>query len=353
MKHRNLIIFLAAALPAAASVQGDSSRGAVLFEQQKCVNCHSVNGNGGKSGPDLGKLTAKAFTPVTLLTDIWNHAPAMWPAMEAAGVATPKLNAQQSADIFAYLYLARYSGVTGDAAKGRKVFIAKGCAECHNITSTNASGGAAVMKWESIVDAIELSRQMWVHSPQMRQAAKDRGVKFQNISAAEMTDMIAYLKSLPQTKMLTAKFSPASAETGETLFKVKGCVGCHQGSNALPKAGTFKSMADFAAAMWNHSASMRQTSLIRPEEMTRLVGYLFSMQFEKLPGDASRGERLLQAKACNSCHRTAPKASTPYEMISGVWVHGPEMKKEAASGKAGWPKLSEAEMADLMAALRK
>jgi hypothetical protein len=29
------------------------------------------------------------------------------------------------------------------------------------------------------------------------------------------------------------------------------------------------------------------------------------------------------------------------------------MKKEAAAGKAGWPKLSEGEMADLMAALRK
>lgn len=353
MKLRNLIILLAAALPAAASIQGDASRGAVLFEQQKCVNCHAVSGSGGKPGPDLGKLAGKQFTPVTLLTDLWNHAPAMWQAMEAAGVANPKLNAQQSADIFAYLYLARYSGGTGDAAKGRKVFIAKGCAECHNITSTNASGGAAVMKWESIVDGIELARQMWVHAPQMRQAAADQGVKFQNISAAEMTDMIAYLKSLPQTKGLTAKFAPASAETGETLFTVKGCVGCHQGSKALPKPGSFKSMADFAAAMWNHSSAMRQASTMRPEEMTRLVGYLFSKQFDKLPGDASRGERLLQAKACNSCHKTAPKASTPYEMISAVWVHGPAMKKESAAGKAAWPKLSEAEMADLMAVLRK
>ncbi|MBA3973105.1 MAG: hypothetical protein C0504_02670 [Candidatus Solibacter sp.] len=353
MMFRNLIIVLAAALPAAASIQGDASRGAVLFEQQKCVACHAVNGDAGKPGPDLGRLAGKQFTPVTLLTALWNHAPAMWRAMEAADVATPKLTAQQSADVFAYLYVARYSGAAGDAAKGRKVFVSKGCAECHNITSANASGGAAVMKWESIVDSIELARQMWVHSPQMRQAAKDSGLKFQDIPAAEMGDMIAYLKSLPQTRGLTAKFAPASAETGETLFAVKGCVGCHQGSKALPKAGPFKSMADFAAAMWNHSAVMRQTSGIRPEEMTRLVGYLFSKQFDQLPGDASRGERLMQAKACNGCHRTAPKASTPYEMISAVWVHGPAMKKEPGAGKAGWPKLSEAEMADLMAALRK
>lgn len=209
------------------------------------------------------------------------------------------------------------------------------------------------MKWESIVDSIELARQMWVHAPQMRQTAAERGVKFHDISAAEMGEVIAYLKSLPQTKGLTAKFAPASAETGETLFTVKGCVSCHQGSRTLPKQGSFKSMAGFAAAMWNHSAAMRQTSIIRPEEMTRLVGYLFSKQFDQLPGNASRGERLLKSKGCNGCHRKAPKASTPYEMISAVWVHGPAMKKQAAAGKAGWPKLSESEMADLMAALRK
>lgn len=353
MTYRSFAILIAAALPAAASIQGDSSRGATLFEQQKCATCHAVSGAGGKTGPDLGKMAGKPFTPSTLVADLWNHAPAMWPAMDAAGIANPKLNAQQSADLFAFLYLARFSGGPGDAARGRKVFIAKSCAECHNITSANASGGAAVMKWESLVDSIELARQMWVHSPQMRQAATDMKMKFPDMSAREMADMIVYLQSLPQTKALTAKFAPASAETGETLFNAKGCAGCHQGSNALPKAGTFKSVADFAAAMWNHSAAMRQGTQLRPEEMTRLVGYLFSMQFEKPAGDAARGERLLQAKSCNGCHKTAPKAATAYEMISAVWVHGPTMTRQTVEKKAAWPKLSEAEMADLMAALRK
>jgi len=105
--------------------------------------------------------------------------------------------------------------------------------------------------------------------------------------------------------------------------------------------------------MWNHSAAMRLSSPLRPEEMTRLVGYLFSKQFEKVAGDAARGERLLLAKTCNGCHKTAPKASTAYEMISAVWVHGPTMKRQTAEKKAAWPKFSEAEMADLMAVLRK
>lgn len=354
MKRHNTIAFLiAAALPAAAAIQGDSTRGAVLFEQQKCATCHPVSGEGGKGGPDLAKLPTKRFSPVTMVADLWNHAPAMWTAMAGAGIANPKLNAQQSADLFAYLYLARFGGGPGDAARGRKVFISKGCAQCHNITSASNSGAPAVMKWESLVDVIELSRQLWVHSPQMRQAAAAQKIKFQNISTPEMADMIAYLKSLPQTRSLQAKFAPASAETGETLFDLKGCAGCHRDAAALTKGPAFKSAADFATAMWNHSASMKQTSVLRPEEMTRIVGFLFAKQFEQLPGDASRGEHLLQAKSCNGCHKNAPKASTPYEMISAVWVHGPAMKRASAEKKAAWPKLSESEMADLMAVLRK
>lgn len=352
-RYHTIAIVIAAALPAAAAIQGDSTRGAILFQQQKCVNCHAISGAGGKTGPDLAKLPSKPFSPVTLVSDLWNHAPAMWNAMAGAGIENPKLNAQQSADLFAYLYLARFGGSPGDANRGRKVFISKGCADCHNITSANNSGGPAVMKWESLVDVIELSRQLWIHSPQMRQAAAAQKIKFQNISTPEMADMIAYLKSLPQTKPLQSKFAPASAETGERLFEVKGCAGCHRDVTALTKGTVFKSAADFATAMWNHSASMKQTSIIRPEEMTRLVGFLFSKQFERLPGDASRGEHLLRTKTCNGCHKTAPKASTPYEMISAVWIHGPAMKKASADKQAAWPKLSESEMADLMAVLRK
>jgi cytochrome c551/c552 len=353
MTYQNLIVLLAAALPAAASIQGDSMRGAAVFEQYKCATCHSIGGAGGGSAPDLDKMPGKPFTPAALLAGLWNHAPAMGQAMETARVAAPKLTAQQSADLFTYIYLARFGGGPGDAARGRKTFVSKGCAECHNITSANASGGAAVMKWESLVDVIELSRQLWVHSPQMRKAAADRKMKIQEISAREMGDMMAYLKSLPQTKSLPAKFAPSSAETGETLFAAKGCAGCHQGASALPKPGTFGSAADFAASMWNHSAAMKQPMPLRPEEMTRLTGYLFSKQFEQPSGDASRGERLLQAKSCNGCHKAAPKASTPYEMISAVWVHGAAMKKASAENKAAWPKLSDAEMTDLLAVLRK
>src|ERR1035438_2251665 len=35
-------------------IPGDSERGARLFENQRCVECHSVNGKGGKMGMDLG-----------------------------------------------------------------------------------------------------------------------------------------------------------------------------------------------------------------------------------------------------------------------------------------------------------
>ena len=52
---------------AAAALQvvpGDSDRGAKLFETEQCIQCHSVNGRGGKIGPDLsvvGPCPIEAF----------------------------------------------------------------------------------------------------------------------------------------------------------------------------------------------------------------------------------------------------------------------------------------------------
>ena len=47
-------------------IPGDSERGARLFENERCVQCHSVNGKGGKMGMDLSARVDRGFTPALL-----------------------------------------------------------------------------------------------------------------------------------------------------------------------------------------------------------------------------------------------------------------------------------------------
>jgi len=338
---------------------GDSEKGAALFKSQNCVTCHSINGEGGKSAPDLGKRSSRGYTPSDLTALMWNHAPQMWTAMDAAGIARPKLNSSQAADLFAFFFAARFFEHQGDAGRGRKAFAEKGCAECHNISSTNAGGGPAVMKWESVADPIELSRQMWNHSAKMRESMKAKSIKVPELTPAEMNDITVYLQNLPATRNLKTHFSPASPETGEMLFQVKGCAGCHKDVTALAKPGGFRTASDFAASMWNHSAKMQVKSELRPEEMKRLVGYLWALQFAAEGGTAARGAKVFEAKGCINCHGKGAERvlalgdrANSYEMISVLWGHGPEMRKQMTAKGVTWPRFQNTEMVDLLAYLR-
>jgi mono/diheme cytochrome c family protein len=359
MKRIFLALVAGAVVSQAAVLVGDSSRGAALFKSQNCETCHSVNGEGGKMAPDLGKRSSRGYSPSDLAALMWNHAPQMWSAMEKANLTKPKLDSQQSADLFAFFFAARYFEKKGDAGRGRQLFVSKGCAECHNITSTNGLGGTPVMKWASVTDPIELARQMWNHSPKMRDTMNAKGMKMPILTALEMNDISVYLQNLPQTKNLKPEFAPASPATGEVLFTAKGCIGCHVGDNSLAKKSSMRTAGEFAASMWNHSSRMKQQSELLPEEMRRLVGYIWALQFTNDDGLAARGQKVFESRGCATCHDKgqAPKLAmgdraNSYEMISVLWGHGPSMQKQMASQGIKWPRFENTDMSDLLAYLK-
>jgi mono/diheme cytochrome c family protein len=351
---------LAVCVAATAAVPlGDATRGAGLFRNQKCVTCHSINGEGGKGGPDLGRSVSREYTPALLASVMWNHAPAMWSAMEKASIAAPKLDSQQAADLFAYFFAARFFEQKGDAGRGRKAFAEKGCAQCHNIGEGNGSTGTAVLKWAAVTDPIELARQMWNHSPQMKTAMAAKGVKMPAMTALEMNDITVYLQNLPGAKSLKPQFSPASAATGAELFAAKGCVSCHKGEKPLGKTGGLRSGAELAAAMWNHPGKVPQRGELRPEEMKRLVGYLWALQFADEGGVAARGAKAFEAKGCGGCHGPSnrPKLAHgemdhSFGMVAVLWSHGPAMQKQMSAKGVQWPRFVNSDMADVLAFLR-
>src|SRR5207253_11332200 len=117
-----------------------------------------VNGRGGKMGLDLGRVVHRNYTPAHLTAAMWNHAPTMWGAMEAAKIQTPKLTAQGAADLFAFFYSARFFDKPGEAATGKAMFEARRCGTCHGIADSRAESATPVAQWESLADPILLVR---------------------------------------------------------------------------------------------------------------------------------------------------------------------------------------------------
>ncbi len=355
LSMRSIAIFLvfASAAWSAEVIPGDARKGAEIFSSQRCVVCHSVNGEGGHSAPDLGKRTGRDYSPAQMAGLMWNHAPTMWEAMEKSGIARPKITSDDAADLFAYFFAARYFERPGDAARGRQYFVSKGCSGCHNISTPGTSGAKPVAEWQALASPIDLARNMWNHAPQMEERFSKENRKWPELTAQELTDILVYLQNLPQTRTLKPEFAAASAETGKQLFSLKGCAGCHQGNKSLERRGGARTMNDFAAAMWNHSRSMRQKAPeLRPEEMQRLVGYVWSLQFFQDPGNAARGKRVFEGR-CAACHNTPPaSAKSSFGLVAGLWDHGPTMLSKMQQRNVVWPRFKGNEMADLLAYLR-
>ncbi|HEV2444933.1 MAG TPA: cytochrome c [Candidatus Sulfopaludibacter sp.] len=350
----------AATLPV---IPGDSTRGAQLFEAERCIRCHAVNGRGGRIGLDLGRTVNRSYTPAQLASTMWNHAPVMFGAIEAAGIEKPRLTPEAAADLFAFFYSARFFDKPGQAESGKEMFDAKRCGVCHGITESKAEGAPPVAKWESLGDPIVLVQQMWNHSFRMRQAFARRGIEWQALTTEQLDDILAYLRSLPETAHLTGHFSNTSGQGGEGVFQTKGCSHCHVGQLALEDRLKNMTLTDIAVDMWNHAPRMaQQPPTLSTDEMRQLLSFLWMRQFVYPGGSIAAGKRVFGNRRCAECHAGGahgapqlPGQAHKYSevtIISALWRHGPQMLNRMKEAGIPWPSFRNAqEVADLIAYL--
>jgi cytochrome c2 len=338
-----------------AAPDADARRGEDFFREQNCNACHGTAESRGQSrAPDLTRTLDRDYTPAGITARMWNHAPAMWSAMSAAKISMPQVSEQQAGDLFAFLYAARYFDRPGDAGRGRAAFTAKHCAECHAIGAAASSVGPPVAKWQSIGDPIALVDHMWNHVPQMKAEFAKRNLKWPDVTAQDLTDIMVYVRHLPDSRKATPEFLLPPPENGEQLFKAKGCTDCHTGALSLDRRLQNRTLTEIAAAMWNHSPKMKQpASQISYEEMRQLLGYLWSKQFFDPHGDPARGKRVFETKRCAGCHSNPPSVGSLPAMVSALWKHGPQMLNTMEQKGVEWPLLTAPEVSSLVAYLSK
>jgi len=362
--------FAAAALALTAHAQvtpfqADSNRGARLFNDLSCSTCHNVKGQGGNIAPDLGRLADRNFTPAALAATMWNHAPAMWSKMNERGVRTPDVDEQAAADLFAYFYSMRFFERPGDAARGKRVFEARGCSKCHGLTQEVQPGIEPVSRWQSLNHPFALSEAMWNHMRLMLAATGAKRVPWPELSAQDLSDLLVYLRNLPTTSASAPLFEVTMGEAGSTLFRDKGCVTCHGSDKALAGRIHGSTMTEIAAAMWDHGPRMAAVNappaVFQPGEMRELLSYVWAQQFFEDARDPARGRRVFVSKGCAGCHENAssgaPNLGGGAKHFSGpvmtavLWRHGPTMLAHMQASGVKWPRLTAEDMSALIAYL--
>lgn len=356
----SLLLAVCAAIAPASSIPGDSRRGAALFESQRCLTCHGAPGAGGKTAPDLGRWTGRAFTPASLATYLWNHAPQMWSALEKAGMQTPSLDRQQAADLFAYFYAHRYFESPGEAGRGKQVLTSAHCATCHALKGERTAGAPPpISQWENVSDPIEFTSSLWNHSGRMYAEMKKRKVDWPDLSAQQLTDLLVYVRRLPGARRAEPVLDVADAREGEGVFRAKGCAGCHTGAKSLDQI-RHRTLASFAVAMWNHAPRMAvEPPPLTPLEMKQLTGYLWSISYFDEAGNPQAGAKVYAHSSCKTCHASstwmAPaltRRAQPLDaidVVSALWKHGPAMQGRMREQKIEWPHFKNDELADLIA----
>ncbi len=244
---------------------GDAVQGKAVLQKKGCAECHSLGDGKGKVGPDLVQWIE--FTnPVQWVQMMWNHAPKMQAAMKKETVVWPKLEKNDIADIIAYVRSLRSSKevsslALGDPAEGRRLFSQKGCGQCHATQGTGKMKGPSlgVRKRDFPPTIGQMAGLMWNHVPAMLREMEKENIKFPELSANEMSNIIAYLFSIRY-------FDPAGDRiAGKKLFAEKRCQVCHDiqkeaaGKKEGPNLAKLKGAVSpiyMATALWNHGASM-------------------------------------------------------------------------------------------------
>jgi len=80
--------------------RGEPERGRQVFLGKRCANCHD---NPSSGAPGRSQMAGR-MTSYGMLSALWKHGPQMLNTMQQSGISWPRLDAQEMADLTAYLH---------------------------------------------------------------------------------------------------------------------------------------------------------------------------------------------------------------------------------------------------------
>jgi cytochrome c2 len=355
----------------------DPLAGAQVFGAKGCSKCHSVNGVGGKVGPDLARIS-RPRTFYDLAADMWNHLQKMTGKMQELGITRPRLDAREAADLVGFLFTLNYFDSPGNAEAGRKLFTEKHCVLCHTYHGAGGVVGPNLDHLTQFRSPIYVASAMWNHGPQMAEKMKEKGIQRPTFTGNELRDLIAYLAPAtagPEEGPVYAL--PGRPEVGRQLFAEKRCIQCHSVGGVggkvgpdLVERGVRQSPIEFATTIWNKAPKMAEAMRTRgialpqltPSEMADIVAYLYSVRYFGSAGNIQNGWTVATRKGCLACHavrgeRGKPASDvtkwkgldSPAAVLAALWNHAVVTPPSIGGQKAEWPLFKPQEMADLIA----
>jgi len=377
-----LILVLICSSTFAQLLPEDPTKGNRLFVSKGCVRCHAFKGDGGKIGPDFGRVDL-GNTQLDMAAKLWNHIPSMNIGMEQARMIKPNLTGQEFTEISAYLYFLKFFDEPGDATRGRSIFNEKGCSSCHLLTGKGKEGEPGLDQFPQNISPVFLTQSIWNHGTVMIAHMVKVGMKWPVFEGTEMMDLLEYIKVNAKGAKETAFITPGNPREGKQAFVAKGCIKCHavrgeggkEAEDLGKRAKTFyKSLTQIASSMWNKGPAvlgkMGQTQLgipkFTPKEMADLIAYLYFLHFIDEPGIPVNGKRIFSESGCSKCHDLEgkpgelmtislskyQKAVSPMDIVANLWNHSTEIEKAMRGKGISWPRFKKGELADLLEFIR-
>lgn len=269
----------------------------------------------------------------------------------------------------------------GDPIAGRRVFVSKGCHECHSVWGAEGRLGPDLADLAGGRTLPQIAGLLWSHTPGMIQVMEERGIPRPTFKPREMADMLAYIHYLDYFD------EPGDPEQGRRTFKEKGCKTCHDvGAGAREDhaplnrfAGCYSPMA-LARDMWNAAPGMRKAMegkevrqpLLTGRDLADILAYLNTVArpepgrpIELLrPGDPRIGAQVFESRGCNTCHGHASTDSrvgpdlqeatwrfSATQIAGLMWNHSFTMLDAMEEAGTSFSPMEENELSDLIAYL--
>lgn len=155
-----------------------TDRGEALASSKGCVSCHKNAGTPLSKDPAPLTLTGVAAT-------IWNH-------VGMPNIATAQKSAidpEEMRDLVGYYWAGQFFQSTGDASRGKRLFSAKHCTNCHDGGNKAPALSARAGNWSGIT----IVSGLWRHGPTMLNQMQKDHLPWPVFKTGEMADLIAFI----------------------------------------------------------------------------------------------------------------------------------------------------------------